>query len=97
MLAKNSFASSGLMANIGKNRLYIDWAYSKFIVLPLEFFAGLLAWKDVHIIDSLATRIASIPRVVGLVGQRYQNGRVPTYTFLTAVGVAAVAIWIISR
>ena len=97
MLAKKGFASSGLMANIGKNRLYIDWAYSKFIVLPLEFLAGLLAWKDVHIIDSLATRIASIPRVVGLVGQRYQNGRVPTYTFLTAVGVAAVAIWIISR
>jgi NADH-quinone oxidoreductase subunit L len=97
MWAKSSFATSGLMANIGKNRLYIDWAYSKFIVLPLEFFAGLMAWKDVHIIDSLATRIASIPRVVGLVGQRYQNGRVPTYTFLTAVGVAAVAIWIISR
>lgn len=97
MWAKSGSATTGLMANIGKNRLYIDWAYSKFIVLPLEFFAGLLAWKDVHIIDSLATRIASIPRVVGLVGQRYQNGRVPTYTFLTAVGVAAVAIWIISR
>lgn len=97
MWAKSGSATTGLMANIGKNRLYIDWAYSKFIVLPLEFFAGLLAWKDVHIIDSLATRIASIPRVIGLVGQRYQNGRVPTYTFLTAVGVAAVAIWIISR
>ncbi|MFN7876615.1 MAG: NADH-quinone oxidoreductase subunit L [Pirellula sp.] len=97
MWARSSSATAGFMANVGKNRLYIDWAYSKFIVLPLEFFAGLLAWKDVHIIDSLATRIASIPRVVGLVGQRYQNGRVPTYTFLTAVGVAAVAIWIISR
>lgn len=97
MWAKTSHSSAGIMADIGRNRLYIDWAYSKFIVLPLEFFAGLLAWKDVHIIDALATRIASVPRLVGLVGQRYQNGRVPTYTFLTAVGVAAVAIWIISR
>lgn len=97
MWAKKSHASAGIMADIGRNRLYIDWAYSKFLVLPLEFLAGLLAWKDVHIIDALATRIASVPRLVGLVGQRYQNGRVPTYTFLTAVGVAAVAIWIISR
>lgn len=99
MWAKQSGASvqAGVLAKIGKNRLYIDWAYSKFVVLPLEFLAGLLAWKDVHIIDALATRIASVPRILGLVGQRYQNGRVPTYTFLTAVGVAVVAIWIISR
>jgi hypothetical protein len=37
MWAKSGSATTGLMANIGKNRLYIDWAYSKFIVLPLEF------------------------------------------------------------
>ena len=85
------------LATAGQNRLYIDWAYRQFIVMPLEFFSGVLAWLDENLVDALVMKIAEVPRIVGLAGQRYQNGRVPAYTFMTAVGVAALAIWIISR
>ena len=95
--AKGSNAAPSQLAIAGQNRLYIDWAYRQFIVLPLEFLSGLLAWADEHIVDAMVMRIAEVPRVVGLAGQRFQNGRVPSYTYITAVGVAALAIWIISR
>jgi len=98
--AQPSTRTDGAMAAIadfGKNRLYIDWAYSRFIVLPLEFLAGVLGWLDTNLLDAFVMKIADLPRLAGLLGQRYQNGRVPAYTFVTAVGVAAVAIWIVSR
>ncbi len=85
------------IADFGKNRLYIDWMYSRFIVLPLEFLAGVLGWIDVNVVDAIVVKVADLPRIVGLLGQRYQNGRVPAYTFVTAIGVVAVAIWIVSR
>ncbi|MFY8201406.1 MAG: hypothetical protein ACOVLE_12085, partial [Pirellula staleyi] len=67
------------------------------IVAPLEWFAKILGWFDTNVLDSLAMQIASIPRLFGLVGQRFQNGRVPSYSFITAVGIAAVAVWIATR
>jgi NADH:ubiquinone oxidoreductase subunit 5 (subunit L)/multisubunit Na+/H+ antiporter MnhA subunit len=85
------------LADFGRNRLYIDWLYDVGIVRPLEWFAGLLGWFDEHFIDSLAMQIASVPRLLGLIGQRVQNGRVPGYTYFTAVGIAAVAVWIATR
>jgi hypothetical protein len=63
----------------------------------LEFISGVLSWLDENLVDALVMKIAEVPRIVGLAGQRYQNGRVPAYTIMTAVGVAALAIWIISR
>ncbi len=84
-------------ADFGRNRLYIDWLYNAAFVVPLEWFARILGWFDANIIDSLAMQIASVPRLFGLMGQRVQNGRVPGYSFITAVGIAAVAVWIATR
>jgi len=84
------------LADFGRNRLYIDWLYSVAIVAPLEWFARMLGWLDEHI-DSMAMQIASFPRLFGLIGQRVQNGRVPGYSYMTAFGIAALAIWIATR
>jgi NADH-quinone oxidoreductase subunit L len=95
-----STATSGAwvsFADLGRNRLYIDWLYSTVIVAPMEWFASLLDWFDTHVVDSLAMQIASVPRLFGLLGQRVQNGRVPGYTYITAVGIAALAVWIATR
>ena len=94
-----STATTGPMvafADFGRNRLYIDWLYSVAIVAPLEWFAKMLGWFDEHI-DSIAMQIASLPRLFGLIGQRFQNGRVPGYTYMTAFGIAALAVWIATR
>ncbi len=85
-----------VFADFGRNRLYIDWFYNVAIVAPLEWFAMMLGWLDEQI-DSMAMQIASIPRIFGLIGQRVQNGRVPGYTYMTAFGIAALAVWIATR
>lgn len=95
-----SVATSGFavaFADFGRNRLYIDWLYSKLIVVPLEWFAGILGWFDNNVVDWLAMNIATLPRLFGLLGQRVQTGRLPSYTYLTAIGIAAVAVWIATR
>jgi NADH:ubiquinone oxidoreductase subunit 5 (subunit L)/multisubunit Na+/H+ antiporter MnhA subunit len=84
-------------ADFGRNRLYIDWLYSVAIVAPLEWFAKLLGWFDTNVIDSVAMQIATVPRLFGMLGQRIQNGRVPGYSYITAVGIAALAVWIATR
>jgi len=95
-----STATSGMLiaiADFGRNRLYIDWLYGVCIVAPMEWFANLLSWFDDNVVDKLAMQFASLPRLFGLVGQRFQNGRVPGYTYMTAFGIAALAVWIATR
>lgn len=81
----------------GENRLYIDWAYGQFLVVPLEWVAKGLAYFDQRLVDPLVVRFAALPERLGRLGQRVQNGRVPTYTYVTVLGIAALALWIVSR
>lgn len=101
VLSKPTVATQGgamaKVADFGRNRLYIDWLYSVAIVRPLEWAGRFLAWFDVAVIESCTSTIAGLPRLVGLVGQRVQTGRIPAYSYLTAVGIAAVAIWIVMQ
>jgi len=85
------------IAEFGRNRLYIDWLYQVAIVQPMMAVASFLEWIDTNIVGALTDAIAGLPRLLGLAGQRIQTGRVPSYSLLTAVGVAAVAIWIVTR
>jgi hypothetical protein len=57
----------------------------------------LLEWFDTQVVGAITEAVAGLPRVLGLAGQRVQTGRIPSYSFLTAVGIAAVAIWIVTR
>ncbi len=102
MLSKTgpSTATTGplvALGDFGRNRLYIDWLYSVCIVAPMEWVASLMAWFDDNVIDKLAMQCASLPRLFGLIGQRFQNGNVPGYTYMTAFGIAALAVWIATR
>jgi hypothetical protein len=60
-------------------------------------FAKLLEWIDSNIIGAVTDAVADLPRIFGLAGQRIQTGRIPSYSLLTAVGIALVAIWIVTR
>ncbi len=81
----------------GQNRLYIDWAYWQFLVVPLEWVAKGMAYFDRRMVDPVVVRFATLPEQFGRLGQRVQNGRVHTYTYVTALGIAALALWIVSR
>ncbi len=85
------------LADFGRNRLYIDWLYNVAIVQPMLSIAQFLEWIDTNIIGAVTDAIAGLPRLLGMAGQRLQTGRVPAYSLLTALGIAAVAIWIVTR
>jgi NADH-quinone oxidoreductase subunit L len=92
--------ASGLiktLADFGRNRLYIDWLYNVAIVQPMLSVANFLEWIDTNIIGAITDALAGLPKLLGLAGQRIQTGRVPSYSLLTAIGIAAVAIWIVTR
>ncbi|MFO0014052.1 MAG: NADH-quinone oxidoreductase subunit L [Planctomycetota bacterium] len=84
------------VADWGRNRLYIDWFFERVFVAPMEWFARLCRWFD-GVVDGLVRVVADSPRWLGLAGQRLQTGRIPTYSFITAIGIAALAIWIVTR
>jgi NADH-quinone oxidoreductase subunit L len=99
-ISQKAMSESGLiktLADFGRNRLYIDWLYNVAIVQPMLSLARLLGWIDTNIIGAITDAVAGLPKLLGLVGQRIQTGRVPSYSLLTAVGIAAVAIWIVTR
>jgi NADH-quinone oxidoreductase subunit L len=85
------------LVEAGRNRLYIDWLYTRLFVEPMEWFASLCAWFDRNLIDGVVHAVAATPRMMGTLGQRVQTGRVPAYSFLTAIAIAAVAIWVVTR
>ena len=96
-LAPSTSVKSGFsFSDWGRNRLYIDWLYERIIVAPMEWFAQLCGWVD-GVVDGLVQFVADSPRWLGLAGQRLQTGRLPTYSFITAMGIAAIAIWIVTR
>lgn len=96
-LGAQSSPSKGLaLLEWGRNRLYIDWIYERVIVAPAEWFAGVCGWFD-RLVDAVMRVVADSPRWLGLIGQRFQTGRLPAYSFVTAIGIAALAIWIVTR
>jgi NADH:ubiquinone oxidoreductase subunit 5 (subunit L)/multisubunit Na+/H+ antiporter MnhA subunit len=85
------------LAEIGRNRLYIDWFYQRTFVAPVEWLARLSGWFDRTVVDGAIQFVSGLPRLAGMLGQRTQTGRIPTYSYLTAIGIAAVAIWVVTR
>ncbi len=82
--------------SFAKDRLYIDWVYHKVIVIPMELFGAVLGWFDSAIVDNLATMLGSIPGALGGALRRFQSGRVPSYATYTAIGIAALAVYLIA-
>jgi NADH-quinone oxidoreductase subunit L len=89
-------AKGFVFSDWGRNRLYIDWLFERIIVAPMEWMARLCGGLD-HSVDSFVRLLADSPRWLGLLGQRLQTGRLPDYSFITAIGIAVLAIWIVTR
>ena len=79
-----------------KDRLYIDWLYKIMIVRPVQLLAAVLGWFDSVVVDSIATGIGLSPAGLATTIKPIQSGRVPSYATFTAIGVAALAIYLIA-
>jgi NADH-quinone oxidoreductase subunit L len=85
-----------LLVNFARERLYIDWLYLKTIVLPAQAIAGALAWFDRTIVNGIATLIGTAPVGLGNVIKPTQSGKVSSYATYTAIGIAALAVYLIA-
>ncbi len=83
------------LADIGGNRFYIDWLYNTCIVKPLLWKSRLMSGFDSGVVDSLTIAVAKIPTGVGLALRRFQGGLVPSYAYLTAIGLVGLALWVL--
>jgi NADH-quinone oxidoreductase subunit L len=90
---RESIGSS--LGDFARNRLYIDAIYNSMIVTPLFWIGQFLSWFDRTVVDGLTLSIANLPATLGLFLRNVQTGFVSSYAYLTILGVAALAIWIV--
>ncbi len=57
---------------LSHGKFFIDEIYAALIVRPLEAFAGLLAWADRHLIDTLVNLVGAFPRAWARCFARYK-------------------------
>jgi NADH-quinone oxidoreductase subunit L len=79
-----------------KERLYIDAIYHKVLVVPAQAIASASAWFDDVIVNGIASAIGLTPAGVGHSVKRLQSGKVTSYATYTAIGIAALAVYLIA-
>lgn len=85
-----------LLVNFARERLYIDWLYLKLIVQPTQVVAAALGWFDTSIVNGIATLIGVSPAGLGNLIKPTQSGKVGSYATYTAIGIAALAVYLIA-
>jgi NADH-quinone oxidoreductase subunit L len=83
------------LADFGLNRFYVDWLYDAVLVKPLLWKSRLMSGFDSGIVDGLTGLVAKTPTGLGLFLRKVQSGLVPSYAYLSAVGLIVLALWIV--
>jgi NADH-quinone oxidoreductase subunit L len=78
------------------NKFWVDEIYQAIIVAPTWVLARLSRFIDVYIVDGLVRLAAWIPRFVGReLLSPFQNGLVQFYASATALGLAALLVYLL--
>jgi NADH-quinone oxidoreductase subunit L len=78
------------------NKFWVDEFYQALIIAPTWALARLSRFVDVYIVDGLVRLAAWLPRFVGReVLSRSQNGLIQYYASATALGVAALLVYLL--
>jgi NADH-quinone oxidoreductase subunit L len=90
-------APANPLAEFGRNRLYIDALYQATIVAPLLWLSHAVSGFDRTVVDGLTVGVARLPAGIGLMLRPLQTGMVPSYASFTALGMVALAVWMMWR
>jgi NADH-quinone oxidoreductase subunit L len=88
--------ASGPLHPLSYNRFYIDYVLTLVVVVPLRVLGWIGNQFDRHVIDTLVTWIGRVPRYAGRAVRPVQNGLVPSYALVMAVGLAAIVVTLIA-
>jgi NADH-quinone oxidoreductase subunit L len=76
--------------SLSYGKFFFDPIYSLLIVRPLAGVARLAAWFDQHVIDTLVDFCGRLPSMLGAALRPVQNGAVPLYALVMALGLLAI-------
>jgi NADH-quinone oxidoreductase subunit L len=76
--------------SLSYGKFFFDPIYSLLIVRPLLGIARLAAWFDHGVIDTLVDFCGRLPSMLGAVLRPIQNGAVPLYALVMALGLLAL-------
>jgi NADH-quinone oxidoreductase subunit L len=88
--------ASGPLHPLSYHRFYVDHVLNFVLVLPLRALGWIGDRFDRHVIDNLVTWIGRVPGLTGRVVRPVQNGRVPSYALVMAIGLAAIVVSLIA-
>jgi NADH-quinone oxidoreductase subunit L len=88
--------ASGPLHPLSYNRFYIDYVLTLLVVVPLRALGWIGNQFDRHVIDTIVTWIGRVPQYAGRAVRPAQNGLVPSYALVMAVGLAAIVVTLIA-
>lgn len=79
------------------NKYYVDEAYDRIIVRPIQWCSERILWKgvDTRVIDGLIGALAVTTDLTGRILRLFQTGYVQTYAFWISVGLAVIIYYIL--
>lgn len=80
------------LRSLSYHKFYIDEIYKYGVVWPLQVLARIDALFDSWVIDGFVNTIGRVPVWVGSFLRRWQNGLIPFYGLMMAVGALAILI-----
>lgn len=92
-LRKNQAESAktpNAFAIFAESRFYLDELFYNLLVAPTLYLASVIAAFDMHVIDSMARYIASLPETIGNQIRLWQSGRVSHYAAGMVIGIIAL-------
>ena len=88
--------AAGPLHPLSYNRFYIDQILTGLVVVPLTMLGRLGDWLDRNVIDRLVGGIGSLPRSLGGGLRPLQNGFVPSYALVMAIGTAVLVVSLVA-
>jgi NADH-quinone oxidoreductase subunit L len=89
------YALAGPLADLSRNKFYLDEVYAALIVSPLSGLASLSRFLDWGLIDGLLVGgVGKVPALVGRLPRPIQNGLVQFYALAMTLALA-VLLWVL--
>ncbi|MDY0323331.1 MAG: NADH-quinone oxidoreductase subunit L [Candidatus Carbobacillus sp.] len=78
-----------------KERFFIDAFYEKAVIAVAMFLGRLSLWLDRYIVEGLVYASAYTAKGIGWVASRLNNGHIQRYTYLAAIFIVFLLVWIL--
>ncbi|HMQ67853.1 MAG TPA: NADH-quinone oxidoreductase subunit L [Ignavibacteria bacterium] len=96
-IKKDKFDAASGFGKVLENKYYVDEAYDKIVVEPIQKTSEGFLWKifDIKIIDGAVNGLARYISNIGFDWRKIQTGVIQDYTTLSVAGVIAIILYLL--